>query len=445
VLVDPLLGQYTDNPYKRMSTTWDPSLSQTAFDGAHDVLSDDDDDYGRGATGASQGGARGAIGGMLGKKPSKPVLSETTNLRGGAVESGGLLPTTSGGMLLPIYRRVERGVLTKAEKSEWLRSKEKSSKKTRWVMIVIGIVVLLAIAGGVAAGIILSKKNSSASSANGGSQSAEEDFKANGDLNKNSPEIKKLMNNPDLHKVFHGMDYTPLGGIYPECITYPPTQNNITRDIAVLSLLTDKVRLYGTDCNQTEMVLHAIDALGIDMKVWIGVWLDKNTTTNDRQLAHLYKLIENKSYHNKFDGVAVGNEVLFAQTLTETELFTIISDVRTNLTNLGYKIPVGTSDLGSNWNANMASKVDVLMANVHPFFAGVVAEKAADWTWDFFQKNDVVYTEGLSPKPRVMISEVGWPSGGGSNNGSVAGIDEMNTFMADFVCKENKRNTEYFW
>jgi exo-beta-1,3-glucanase (GH17 family) len=336
-------------------------------------------------------------------------------------------------------------VLTKAEKSEWLRSKEKSSKKTRWVMIVIGIVVLLAIAGGVAAGIILSKKNSSASSANGGSQSAEEDFKANGDLNKNSPEIKKLMNNPDLHKVFHGMDYTPLGGIYPECITYPPTQNNITRDVAVLSLLTDKVRLYGTDCNQTEMVLHAIDALGIDMKVWIGVWLDKNTTTNDRQLAHLYKLIENKSYHDKFDGVAVGNEVLFAQTLTETELFTIISDVRTNLTNLGYKIPVGTSDLGSNWNVNMASKVDVLMANVHPFFAGVVAEKAADWTWDFFQKNDVVYTEGLNPKPRVMISEVGWPSGGGSNNGSVAGIDEMNTFMADFVCKENKRNTEYFW
>lgn len=109
MLVDPLLGQYTDNPYKRMSTTWDPSLSQTAFDGAHDVLSDDDDDYGRGATGASQGGARGAIGGMLGKKPSKPVLSETTNLRGGAVESGGLLPTASGGMLLPIYRRVERG------------------------------------------------------------------------------------------------------------------------------------------------------------------------------------------------------------------------------------------------------------------------------------------------------------------------------------------------
>ncbi|KAF8540165.1 glycoside hydrolase superfamily [Trichophaea hybrida] len=428
VLVDPLLGQYTDNPYKRMSTTWDPSLSQTAFDGAHDVLSDDDDDYGRGTTGASQGGAKGGISGMLGKKPSKPVLGEAGNLRGGAVESGGLLPPVASG-----------------EKSEWLRSRERSSKKTRWVMIVLGIVVLLAIAGGVAAGIILSKKHNSSGGNGSSSQSAEEDFKANGDLNKNSHEIQKLMNNPDLHKVFHGMDYTPLNAIYPECITNPPTQNNITRDIAVLSLLTDKVRLYGTDCNQTEMVLHAIDALGVDMKLWIGVWLDKNTTTNDRQLAHLYNLIENKSYHDKFDGVAVGNEVLFAQTLTETQLFQIISDVKTNLTNLGYNIPVGTSDLGSNWNTNMASKVDVLMANVHPFFAGVVVEKAANWTWDFFQKNDVVLTDGLSPKPRVMISEVGWPSGGGTDGGSVAGISEMNRFMADFICRENGRSTEYFW
>lgn len=306
--------------------------------------------------------------------------------------------------------------------------------------------LLVAVAGGVAAGVVLSKKKGSSASASGATGlSAADDIRANGDLNKNSPEIKKLMNNPDLHRVFHGMDYTPLNAVYPQCIDTPPTQNNITRDMAVLSLLTDKVRLYGNDCNQTEMVLHAIDVLGIDMKLWTGVWLDGNSTTNTRQLNHLYRLIENKDYHDKFDGVAVGNEVLFAKSLTETELFTIISDVRTNLTRLGYKIPVGTSDLGSNWNANMARQVDVLMANVHPFFAGVTAEKAADWTWTFFQENDVVYTDNLSPKPRVMISEVGWPSGGGTLKGSVAGIDEMNTFMADFVCKENARNTEYFW
>jgi exo-beta-1,3-glucanase (GH17 family) len=275
--------------------------------------------------------------------------------------------------------------------------------------------------------------------------SADEDVKLNGDLDKNSPEIKKLLQNPNLHKVFNGMDYTPLGGIYPECLTWPATQNNVTRDVAVLSLLTDKVRLYGNDCNQTELVLHAIDQLGVNMGVWAGVWLDNNETTTTRQLDHLYTLLKDKKHHDKWLGVAVGNEVLFAESLTQQELFDVIDEVKANVTKLGYDIPVGTSDLGSNWNVQMASQVDILMANVHPFFAGVTVDDAANWTYTFFQKNDVILTKGLTNKPRVMISEVGWPSGGGKNNGSVAGISEMNQFMGDFVCQENSKGTEYFW
>jgi exo-beta-1,3-glucanase (GH17 family) len=252
------------------------------------------------------------------------------------------------------------------------------------------------------------------------------------------------MSNTRFKKVFHGMDYTPLNAVYPDCIGNPPTQNNITRDIAIMSQLTDKLRLYGTDCNQTEMVLHAIDMLKVDMKIWLGVWLDKNTTTNTRQLGHLYKLLD--TYHSdRFEGIAVGNEVLFRKELTETELFGIIDDVRHNLTSLNIKLPVGTSDLGSNWKSTMVSSVDVLMANVHPFFAGVVVEKAANWTYNFFQQNDVILTANLATKPRVMISEVGWPSGGGNDSGSVAGISEMNRFMKDFLCTENSRGTEYFW
>lgn len=69
------------------------------------------------------------------------------------------------------------------------------------------------------------------------------------------------MNNQDLHKVFPGVDYTPLNTQYPDCLKVGASQNNVTRDMAVLSQLTNAVRLYGTDCNQTEMVLHAIDSL----------------------------------------------------------------------------------------------------------------------------------------------------------------------------------------
>jgi exo-beta-1,3-glucanase (GH17 family) len=61
----------------------------------------------------------------------------------------------------------------------------------------------------------------------------------------------------------------------------------------------------------------------------------------------------------------------------------------------------------------------------------------------------------MTNAPKNVISEVGWPSEGGnscgevnctsSTQGSVAGINEMNRFMADFVCQSMSNGTEYFW
>lgn len=447
VLNDPVGGHYTDNPYKRYSTTWDPQLSAsqvqidgTARDAETFVFSDDEDQaaYNSGgyiaAAAAGTGGAA-AAGLGAGKSANTPPRS-----RGGG---GALLSGTGAATMMN----------EKAPSSDWLAKQAHQRKKTRWIWGLVILLIILAAAGGTAAGVILRNKNkgssgasaSSSDSTSGGSGlSADEDVRQNGDLNKDSKEIIALMNNPNLKKAFHGMDYTPLNSQYPACIDNPPTQNNITRDIAVMSLLTDKLRLYGTDCNQTEMVLHAIDVLGVSMKIWLGVWLDYNTTTNTRQLNHLYTLLANYPA-DRFEGIAVGNEVLFREDLTETQLFGTIADVRTNLTALSINLPVGTSDLGSNWKSTMVPYVDVLMANVHPFFAGVTVETAANWTYTFFQQNDVILTAGVTPAPRVMISEVGWPSGGGKDRGSVAGIDEMNYFMKDFLCTENERRTEYFW
>ncbi|KAF3939694.1 hypothetical protein ABW19_dt0206353 [Dactylella cylindrospora] len=85
------------------------------------------------------------------------------------------------------------------------------------------------------------------------------------------------------------------------------------------------------------------------------------------------------------------------------------------------------------------------MANVHPFFAGVTVEDAPGWTWEFTENNDVAIARQTTRNPNVIVSEVGWPSGGGTLLGSVAGIDEMNQFLQSYVCEANKNGTEYFW
>lgn len=449
---------YADNPYNHFSTAWDPRIDQGAFN-PNEIADDGDDgfasqdpkrrsvlslgkDLDRGppangtVAGATKGGILGGIGSLLGRKHNSGA-----GVRGNS--SGQYGPVSGQGY--------DDGGLEKVEKSEWLSRQTTGRRKLRLIVgILIGVLVFAIIAGAIVGGI-LGSKNSRNNAPSKGQSAAEDDAK--GDLTKDSAEIKKLLGNKDLHKVFVGIDYTPFNAQYPECLSNPPSQNNVTRDMAVLSQLTNAVRLYGTDCNQTEMVLHSIDKLALtDMKVWLGVWLSNNATTNDRQLAAMYSLLD-KHGATPFAGVIVGNEVLFRKDMTEQELGLVLSNVKSNFTSKKIDLPVATSDLGDNWTAGLVPNVDIVMSNVHPFFAGVEVGLAAGWTWDFWQTHDVVLTQGSTKKN--FVSEVGWPSAGGNDcgagtctsktAGSVAGIDQMNTFMKDFVCESLVNGTEYFW
>ena len=450
-------SSYTDNPYKRFSTAWDPRINRGEIDPS--TIADDGDDGmmepgpqrrsvlgmrtqsssgtgGTAAGGAAAGGLLGALGGLVSKNNS--------------VGSGARDPSGQ-------YGPIPRGGIDEGheEKSAWLNKQTSGRKRLRWIVgIILVLVVIGAIVGGVIGGIkkAKSEKSSAAAADSPGSPSAADDD-SSGDLDKNSPQIRKLLNNPDLHKVFPGMDYTPYNAQYPACLSNPPSQNNVTRDMAVLSQLTNTIRLYGTDCNQTEMVLHSIDRLSLtDMKVWLGVWLGNNDTTNARGLQAMNDLLSENGA-DPFAGVIIGNEVLFREDLTETELSQILADAKKNLTANKIDLPLATADLGDDWTAGLASEVDVVMSNIHPFFAGVTADKAAGWTWNFWQQKDVLLTTGTSKKN--IISEVGWPSGGGNDcgpvnctsdtQGSIAGIDEMNTFMDSFVCQSLANGTDYFW
>lgn len=440
-------GSYSDNPYNRLSRNMDPAMG--AFDPNN--IEDDGDDgleythhnrgsrqslthnsaLGAGPVGAAAtGGVMGALGGLVGRSVSgnTPQYGPVSNPPGYKV--GG-----------------------PAEKSEWLRNQSSGRKRWKWMVATTAIFLIVA---GIVAGVtvpLLTKKNSpSSSSSSSSTQTASGDASANGDLGKDSAEIIALMGNPNLHKVFPGIDYTPINTQYPDCLSNPPSQNNVTRDLAILSQLTNVVRLYGTDCNQTEMFLHSIDRLGLNgtVKVWLGVWQDNNSTTNARQLSQMYKIL-NTYGASPFVGIIIGNEVLFNQYMTETQLETIITGVKSNLTSMGISLPVATSDLGDKWTSTLASAVDYVMANVHPFFAGVDAIAAASWTWTFWQYHDISFKTDTS---KNIISETGWPSAGGTDcggatscpgAGSVAGISEMNQFMSDWVCQALNNGTNYFW
>jgi exo-beta-1,3-glucanase (GH17 family) len=97
------------------------------------------------------------------------------------------------------------------------------------------------------------------------------------------------------------------------------------------------------------------------------------------------------------------------------------------------------------------------MANIHPFFSGIDVNGAANWTLQFLTNNVVSTTTNLSPKPSIIISEgklvspsslirsVGWPTGSGSINSSVAGVDEMQYFINTFPAAAHEAGVDYYW
>jgi exo-beta-1,3-glucanase (GH17 family) len=380
------------------------------------------------------GGVMGALGGIVGKSAAKSRSGGSSG-QYGPVHNAGSAYRGGGGTY-------ELGAVE--DKSPWLAKQKGSSRKWKWAIILgIGLIIAAAVIVGVLFGYVFKKKSGDTSTPD-----------SSGDLDINSREIQALLNNPNLHKVFPGMDYTPLNTQYPDCVHNPPSQNNITKDVAVLSQLTDTIRLYGTDCNQTQMTLHALDKLGMNdtIKLWLGVWQDNNATTNARQLDQMWDIL--KKYGEKpFKGLIVANEILFREQMDISTLGQLLATVRSNLTANGMSLPVATSDLGNKWTAGLAAQSDYVMANIHPFFGGVNAKDASSWTWSFWEnQNGPVFKSDAS---KNIISETGWPSQGGTDCGtdaitvcpdaSVAGIDELNRFMEDWVCQALANGTQYFW
>ena len=391
--------------------------------------------------------------------PSSQRRSRFT--RGGAVGAGAGATAGAGAGVFGSrdpsgnYGPVPGGGNGGAEKSEWLEKQSGGGRRFKRIAFwILGIVVVLAVIGGVLGGLF-----ASGTIGGGGGGSSNFTPASQGLYDIDSSQVQAVLNDDNLHRVFPGMDYTPLNAQYPACLSNPPDQNNVTLDVAVLSQLTPAIRLYGTDCKQTEMVLKGIDQLGMNdtMKVWLGVWLDKNTTTSTRQVKLMHDILDTYPAEH-FAGIIIGNEVLYREDLTETQIANQLREVRQELASRNIDLPVATSDLGDDWTQGLADDSDIVMSNVHPFFAGVKPEEAPDWTWNFWQTHDVILkdVDSGTAYPNNIISETGWPSEGGNacgtgrkcptkTAGAIAGIDEMNTFMNGWVCQSLAKGTSYFW
>ncbi|KAG8213259.1 glycoside hydrolase family 17 protein [Butyriboletus roseoflavus] len=326
--------------------------------------------------------------------------------------------------------------------SEWLEKTQKSNRRSKF--IVIGSVLTLAvlIAVGVTLGVVLSKKNSNSTS-------------SSGPVGTNTNDPSNFQKNPALQHMFWGIAYTPIGAQLPNCGV---TLDSVIEDIQLMSQITSNVRLYGADCNQSSLVLNAIQATKVNMSVWLGNYpvSTDNGTAYQRQKGEIQTALQQFGAAN-VAGVTVGNEFILdyitAAGATDPNgavgnqgaamLIPWIQDTRSMLSslNLGKTIPVGNADAGSYFNTLVLEAVDYGMSNVHPWFANQSIENAAGWTADFFNQTNVLPAKALSNSPYMYIAETGWPTNTSTfnynpNDGpSDASVANLQYFINSFACQ----------
>ncbi|WVO18592.1 hypothetical protein L204_106311 [Cryptococcus depauperatus] len=341
---------------------------------------------------------------------------------------------------------------------------QQKSKQKKKMFVIGGIILAAVIIIAIVIGVVVSQVKKNDDNGKGSKDGKDGKNSSNKDgsvvIGDDPSNFKKDSN---LHQSFWGFAYTPSAAQPPWCGV---SLSNTTRDIQLLSQLTPRLRLYGANCNQTAMVLQAIQDTKVNMTVWLGIYIDSNDTAYKQQVDAVVDAL--KTYGaDHVSGITVGNEYILNtagsdSTTSSPYLASVntiaqrIEEVKTTIQGLGLSktLPIGTSDAGSVLSKTLATKIDYFMANVHPYFGSLAIDDAAAWTDDFFHKFDVDVAALAPNKPAAYIAETGWPSsssnatdansGAGSPQGD-ASVANLQTFLNTFVCQANTNGTEYFY
>ncbi|KAJ5675139.1 uncharacterized protein N7477_005073 [Penicillium maclennaniae] len=214
-----------------------------------------------------------------------------------------------------------------------------------------------------------------------------------------------------------GMTFSPYTSS-GACMTQSEVAHN-------LKTINDKgfnlVRVYSTDCNSLEYIGSACKALG--MKMILGVYIESSGTAGAQEQV---EAIASWAQWSMVELIVVGNEAISSGFVTAAQLASFISSAKSSFTSAGYTGHVTTTEPIDIWQqygaSTLCSPVDIVGANIHPFFnSQTTAEKAGE-----FALSEYKILQKLCGKD-VLNLETGWPNGGNANGAAVPGVAEQKT------------------
>ncbi|GAA5851106.1 hypothetical protein JCM5353_000231 [Sporobolomyces roseus] len=199
-----------------------------------------------------------------GKTGSSWSLDEPVPLVGGAGAGGAAA-----------YSAVSRDKSNPYSKEFKSGNKPPGNRVRKWIWIIAALIVVIAIAVGIAVWRIMASKNDSNGSSSSGDGKMQYISGTSKVVKSNPSDPSQFEKDPRLKPIFYGLAYTPFAVLEPNCGATLP---NVTEDLQLLSQLTTRIRTYGSACNQSELVLQAIQDTKINMTVWLGAYVGDDAT-----------------------------------------------------------------------------------------------------------------------------------------------------------------------
>ena len=197
------------------------------------------------------------------------------------------------------------------------------------------------------------------------------------------------------HKI-HGLSFSPyLAGQSPGIEL---GERQIRERLSIIQPYTHWIRTFSCieGNQQTPRIAHEEG-----LKTMVGVGLGEDRDANERELENGIEVA--RAGHA--DILAIGNEVMLREDLTEDELIEYIERARAAAPG----VPVGTVDayfLFEN-HPRVAQACDLLLVNCYPFWESCPAEYALLYMKEMYRR-----AQNVADGKKVIISETGWPSVG---------------------------------
>ena len=242
--------------------------------------------------------------------------------------------------------------------------------------------------------------------------------------------INRPVSAPNWPEQISGFSYSPFQqGQYPQKDQYP-SDDEMRRDLEIMSKLTDNIRTYSVDGTLGDIPKLAEE---FGLRVTIGIWISPDQARNEREIQKAIELANNS---RSVVRVVVGNEALFREEITPEELIVLLDRVRAAV-----KVPVTTSEQWHIWEKypQLAKHVDLIAAHILPYWEFIPVDKAGEFVLD--RARDL---KKMFPKKPLLLSEVGWPSNGRMRGGADATPADQAIYLRTLVNTLNRRGYNYF-